>query len=145
MSRICVWSIWNLVNGTPSLDHVCTLVCLNVLISVLLGHHLVCSLTSLLYPSYQACGLNVYLRLDSASTCRMVFPFTYIMLKSNAMILITHLKVLDDVTLSNSFLGLNKDSRGLWSDLKRDFLPNKKFCALSVLQTMANASFSMLE
>ena len=85
------------------------------------------------------------LSLDSASTCGMVFPLTYIMSKSNAMILIAHLKIVDNVTLGNFSLGLNKNSRSLWSDSKRNFLPNKIFCPLSILQTMANAPFSMLE
>ena len=61
------------------------------------------------------------------------------------MILIAHLEIFDDVTLGNYFLRLNKDSRDLWSDFKRKILLNNKFCALSILQTMANASFSMLE
>ena len=84
------------------------------------------------------------LSLDSASTCGMVFPLRYIMSKSNAMILIAHLNILD-VTLGNFFLGLKKNSRGLWSNFKRNLLPNKKFCALFILQTMANTSVSMLE
>ena len=253
MSLICAWSIWPLVYGTPSLGHIYILVCLNVLISVHLGHLLMCSSTSLKYPGDQACNLNLLciavtlpwislctllitsflktwggtiasaqnimplstvnlccasleglstivqllhtsflmrsslllsiafcwgsllsvlqdstsvfthciilssefscyspislwnLSLDSVSTYGMVFPLTYIMSKSNAMILIAHLKILDDVTLGNSFLGLNKNSKGLWSDFKRNFFPNKKFCALSIIQTMANASFSMLQ
>ena len=78
------------------------------------------------------------LSLDSASTCGMVFPLTYIMSKSNAMILIAHLNILDDVTLGKSFVGLNKNSRGLWSNFKRNFWPNKKFCALSILQTIVH-------
>ena len=64
------------------------------------------------------------------------FLLTYIMSKSNALILIAHLKILD-VTLGNLLLELNKNSRGLWSDFKQNFLSNKKFCALSILQTMA--------
>ena len=54
--------------------------------------------------------------LDSASTFGMVFPLTCIMSKSNAMILIAHLKIFDDVTRGNSFLWLSKNSKGLWSD-----------------------------
>ena len=38
------------------------------------------------------------------------------MSKSNTMILIAHLKILDGVTLGNFFLGLNKNFRGLWSE-----------------------------
>ena len=83
--------------------------------------------------------------LDSTSTCGIVFSLTYIMSKSNAMILIAKLKILKDVTLGDSFLGLNKNFRGLWSDFKWNFSPNKKFCALFILQIMANASFSQLE
>ena len=41
------------------------------------------------------------------------------------MILRAHFKILDDVTQGNSFLGLNKNSKGLWFDFKRNFLPNK--------------------
>ena len=36
MSWICAWSIWIIVHGAPSLGHVCILVYLNVLISILL-------------------------------------------------------------------------------------------------------------
>ena len=82
---------------------------------------------------------------DCASSCGMVFLLTYIKSKSNAIYLIVHLKIPDDVTLDNSFFGLNKNSRGLWSDFKRNILPNKKFCALSILQTIANTSFAILE
>ena len=71
------------------------------------------------------------LSLDCASTCRMVFPLTYIMSKSNALILIAHLKILDDLTPGNSFLGLNKNSRGLRSDFKRNFFAEQKIpCSL---------------
>ena len=38
ISQICVWSIRTHVHGALSLGHVCILVCLNVLISVHLGH-----------------------------------------------------------------------------------------------------------
>ena len=57
MFRICAWSIRTLVHDAPSLGHVCILVCLNVLISVHLGH-LMCSSIFLQYPSHQACNLN---------------------------------------------------------------------------------------
>ena len=43
MSQIYAWSIWTLVYGTPSSGHICILVCLNVLISIHLGHLLMCS------------------------------------------------------------------------------------------------------
>ena len=43
----------------PSLSHVCILVCLNVLISVHLGHLLMYSSTSLQYPGHQTCNLNL--------------------------------------------------------------------------------------
>ena len=86
--------------------------------------------------------------LCSSCLCFLLTPIVNVsssqMSKSNAMILITHLKILDDVTLGNSFLRLNKNSRGLWSDFKRKVLSNKKFCALSILQTMDNTSFSIL-
>ena len=59
MHQICAWSIWILVHGTSSLGHECILVCLNVLISVHLGHLLMYSLTFLQYPGYQACNLNL--------------------------------------------------------------------------------------
>ena len=80
------------------------------------------------------------LSLDNVSTCWIVFPLTYVMSKSNAPILMAHRKILD-VSMGNNFLRLNKNSRGLWSDFKRNFLPNKEFCALSILQAMANAFF----
>ena len=71
------------------------------------------------------------LGLDCASTGGMVFPLTYIMSKSNAMILIPYVKILEDVTLGNSFLGLNKNSKGLSSDFKRSFFAIRKvLCSL---------------
>ena len=59
MSWICAWSIWTLVHGTPSLGHVCILVCLNVLISIYLEHLLMCSSTSLQYPGHQTSNRNL--------------------------------------------------------------------------------------
>ena len=213
MSQIRAWSIWSLVYGILSLGHGCILVCLNVLISIHLGHLLMYSSTSLQYLTHQACNLNLlcvtatlpwtssctllitsFLKIlggtiasvlnitslstinlccaslkglstivqllhtfflmrtsilmsirshwvsllsvlqdstsvsthciilssefscsspfslwnlsqDSVSISGMVFPLAYIMSKSNAMILITHLKILDDVTLGNSCSG----------------------------------------
>ena len=59
MSQICARSIWTLVHCASSLGHICILVCLNVFISVHLGHLLMCSSTSLQYASHQACKLNL--------------------------------------------------------------------------------------
>ena len=58
MSRIYAWSIWTLVHSAPSLGHLCILVCLNVLITVHLGHLLMCSSTFLQYSGHQAYNLN---------------------------------------------------------------------------------------
>ena len=59
MSWLCAWSIWTLVHGAPSLSHICILVCLNVLISVHLGHYLMCFSTSLQYLGHQVCNPNL--------------------------------------------------------------------------------------
>ena len=52
MSRMFAWAIWTLVHGTPSFVYVCILVYLNVLISIHLGHLLMCSSTSLQFPGH---------------------------------------------------------------------------------------------
>ena len=74
------------------------------------------------------------------STRENMFPFMYIMSRSS---LIAHLKILDDVTLGSSFLGLNTNFNGLWLDFKNFFRPNKLFPVLSGFLTIASASFSM--
>ena len=83
--------------------------------------------------------------LDSASMFGIKFPLTYSISKSNAINLIAYLSILDVVTLGNSFLGLNINSNGLWSLLKRIFFPIKNCQSLMVVQTMAKASFSLFE
>ena len=73
VSRICALSIWILVHSASSLGHVCILVCLNVLISVYLGHLLMYSSTSLQYPGHQAFNLNL---LCLAATPPWISPCT---------------------------------------------------------------------
>ena len=58
-SEMCALSIWTLVHGALPFGYVCILVCLNVLITVYLGHLLMYSSISLQYPSHQACNLNL--------------------------------------------------------------------------------------
>ena len=47
--------------------------------------------------------------LDTESTWGVVFPFTYFMSKLNTISLTTNLKILDNITLMNSFLGFNNE------------------------------------
>ena len=53
--------------------------------------------------------------------------------------------MLDDVTVGNSFQGLNMNSNSLWSNLRKNFRPNKKFRSLSVLHPVTSASFRIFE
>ena len=48
--------------------------------------------------------------------------------KSNAMSLIAHPKILDDIALGNSFMKSNMNSNDLWSNfsIKKKFHPKKK-------------------
>ena len=54
-------------------------------------------------------------------------------------------KILDDVTLDNSFLGLNVNSNDLWSDFQKNFRPDWKFRTFSLLHTTTSTSFSIFE
>ena len=55
-----------------------------------------------------------------------MFLFMYIMSKSNAISLIAHLKILENVTLGNTFLELNINSNGLWSDFSQNLFVSKR-------------------
>ena len=63
------------------------------------------------------------------------------MTKLNFVSLTANLEILDGVIFGNSFLGLNVYSNCLWSDLSKNFRPNRKFLAISLLHT----SFSIFD
>lgn len=73
------------------------------------------------------------LNLDKASTCRNVLPFTYSILKSNAINIKLHQRFLEDVTLGSCFVGLNMNFKGIWSDIRRNLFFNQKLTTFNHL------------
>ena len=95
MSRISAKSIWALVHGAPSLRHVRILDCLSVLISVHLGHLLMCSSTYLQYPGH--------LDFNLILLCVTVTPP---LISSCTLLIIHFLKIWDGTTAFTLYIFL---------------------------------------
>ena len=67
----------------------------------------------------------------------------YIMSKLDAISLIAHSKIINEVTIDNYFMGLNMISIVLCSDFGKNFLIKMKFLAPYVLQSIVSATFSI--
>ena len=89
----------------PSLGHICILVCLNVLISVHLGH-LMYSSTSLQYPGHQACNLSLlYIAVTPPwiSSC-MLFNTSFLKIWSSTIVSALNIMPLSTVNLCHASL-----------------------------------------
>ena len=68
------------------------------------------------------------------------------MLNANRISLIPYLKIIDDITICNSFLKLNMNSNGLWSDFRKKIVPRKKnFRGLFMLHAISSGSFIIFD